>query len=525
MFAKNTLYVLMGWIALSATANALTNPDPSHISINSLETTVTLTPHGFENAPLSQDSANLQWVLENLPHANIELEEGTFHISTTIEAAGYQGTISGQGKDKTFLVGRGELVDGEYIFPELNEDLRTRFFPSGAPHLLWFHAVEGDVNNWSETELDVTIKDLTIRMDGLGPVLTMDVPLPDGSVLAQPLRTIYCFIVVTSANPILTAAEGDISRVEVTLKNVDMIAQDVSYELDGVPRSNPNALCGIGHIGGFIWVEAPGISGWTLVDRSPLNTDITIKECLFSRFSIEAISVESPFTSNTTSNYNFPTNPAFPPASVTIKDNTFEGVGGAGGLFSQFSTTILLVSPSDAVVTIKNNQFLNSESMGILAINGVAASVPVNNSVLNVVGNTFEMAKTQMSGAAINLLDFSFGSAGILAANIKENSFIGLTGFDLPLVDHLIGAQATFKENSFSGVAASGIRIGDSVSPFPPHNMLPVVGDFAKENDFDNLSAQVANIILGPGSSASTVKVSNASDVVDNGQGNIVIVQ
>jgi hypothetical protein len=521
MFAKNTFYVLMGWIALSATANALTNPDPSHISINSQETMVTLTPHGFENASLSQDSANLQWVFENLPHANIELEEGTFHISTTIEAAGYQGTINGQGKDKTFLVGRGELVDGEYIFPELNEDLRARLSPLGAPHLLWFHAVEGDVNNWSETELDVTIKDLTIRMDGLGPVLTLDVPLPDGSVLAQPLRSIYYFIAVTGANPILAAAEGDISRVEVTLKNVDMISQDVSYELDGAPRSNPNALSGIGHIGGYIWVEAPGISGWTLVDRSPLNTDITIKECLFSRFNIDAISVQSPFTSNTTSNYNFPTSPAFPPASVTIKDNTFEGVGGAGGLLSQYSAAVLLASPSDAVVTIKNNQFLNSESMGVLAVNGVAASVPVNNSVLNIVGNTFEMAKTQMSGAAINLLDFS----NALVAKVDENSFSGLTGFDLPLVEHYVGAQATFKGNSFSGVAASGIRIGDSVSPFPPHNMLSVMGDFAKENDFDNLSAQVANIILGPGSSASTVKVSNASDVVDNGQGNTVIVQ
>jgi hypothetical protein len=76
-------FLVLAGLVLPFQARA--NPDPDHIQIVGNGRRVKMIPNGFDTNHPSQDTINLQWVFDNYPTSDIDLEEGTFHISNTIE--------------------------------------------------------------------------------------------------------------------------------------------------------------------------------------------------------------------------------------------------------------------------------------------------------------------------------------------------------------------------------------------------------------------------------------------------------
>jgi hypothetical protein len=515
MIRSKFLFLCLAVAGLALPCQARANPDPAHIEIVGNGQRVKMTPNGFDTNHPSQDTINLQWVFDNYPTSDIDLEEGTFHISNTIEAVNYQGTIGGMGRDKTFIVGRGPLVDGEYVFPMLNEDLTERLYPPGVPHFIWFHPAEGDVNAWKTNNVDVSIKALTMRMDGLGPEITF---------FGVPVRTMHAFLIVTGSEAVINAPVGDVSHVKFEMKDVDMQAQEVAYTLNDVERKHANAGVGVIVYGGEHWVPAPGLNGFFEIDHSPVNAIVNVRNCEFDNFHQFAVAVEASYTTNPGTDYTFPDSPAFSPSSIIIKDNTFNRVGDSMGMPGAFGFNALILSPSETHIVIKDNILNDVPTSGIALVRGVAITIPELSSNVTIKDNTVNMIANPLNSAAIDVFDLTFFNNSPLIVNVKDNTFVGGPGYQTPLVRHAMGTLATFHDNMFFGEAESGISVGNTVSPLPPHELLPSVQNTVSDNDFSGLSASVANIILGPASAANTVIVSDPDDVIDQGVGNMVII-
>lgn len=510
------LLTFLTFVSLASQVQGYMNPDPNHITIIDNGRVIEMTPNGFDTNQPSQDTINLQWVFDTFPNGDISLSAGTFHISTMIEAVNYQGKIEGAGKDSTFLVGRGPLVDGDYVFPELNQDFKTRLYPSGVPHLIWFHPSQGAANDWVTNKVDLEIKDLTIRLDGVGPAITY---------FGVPVRSIWSLLIITGSNAVITEASGNVSHVDLELKDVNLQAQEVSYTLNGNNLSNPNAAAGVLLYGGENWVPSIGLNGYTEIDHGPVNAVVDIRDCTFDLFHQFAIGVEATYTTNPGTGYTFPDNPVFPPSAVSIRDNTFNGVGSSLGIPGSFGFNTLVLSPSETTITIKDNILNDVVSSGIGFLRGVAITIPELTSFATIKDNTINMVANPLNGAGIRLFDFSFFAGTPLIVYAQDNILTGGTGYNKPLIEHAMGTAATFDDNKFFGEAQSGISAGNTISPLPPTIPLPVVQDTIFDNDFGNLTSSIANIILGPASSYNTVTVENASDVLNQGVGNTVIVE
>lgn len=489
------------------------NPDPDYIKISNQGNKVKLIPHGFDSNIPSQDTANLKWVFDNYSKSDIHLESGTFHISETIEVAGYQGQIKGDGKDSTFIVGRGPLVNGEYQFPGLNADLTERFYPAGVAGLFWFHTVEGNVNDWQANKLAVELKDFTIRVDGVGPEL---------AYYEQPVRTLWTLIHFTGDNALFTDQVGNVPHIELNVKNVNFIAQEVPYVLNGVNRSNTNAAAAMIVYGGENWYQAPGLNGWNELDHSPVNAQVEVKSSYFEGFHQFAIAIEGLFTSNTGTSYTFPTNPVFPQASAKIKNNSFKNVGNGAGVAGSLGFNLLFLAISETEVEVKENHFEDLRAGGVVFINNVAEALPKITSNFTIKDNEFEHIPTNISAASIALLDFGFFNGPYYKLDIKDNKFSAGQGFNASFVEIGMGTGALIKDNDFKGTATAAISIGNTHSPIPPNDVLPATSCHVSENDFHQLTASVANIVLGQGSVLNTVRVEHASDVQDSGQFNTI---
>lgn len=511
-FVVSALFLLVSAIPTIGQAN----PDPNYIKILSGGQKVKLTPHGFDANTPSQDTANLQWIFQNYSHSDIQLDSGTFHISETIEVAGYQGKIKGNGSDSTFLVGRGPLVNGQYEFPLLNLDLKERFFSSGVPCLFWFHALDGDVNQWQANKLSVELKDFTVRLDGVGPEITLN---------DQPFRSIWSLMYFTGKNALFTEQIGNVPHIELKVKNVHFQAQEVPYVLNGDSRSNTNAAAAIVAYGSENWVEGLGLNGWTEIDHSPVNAQVEIKDSQFDGFHQFAIALESLFTSNPGTSYTFPTNPVFPQATASIKNNRFTNIGNGAGIIGSLGFNLLFLALSEAEIEISNNDFQEMPSGGLVFLNNVAESMPKITSHVSIKDNNFDHASTSVSGSSVTLLDFGFFLGPHYDLDINDNKFIGAQGFNKSFIEIGMGTGASIRENDFNGVASSAISIGNTASPLPPNNLLPATNCDVAENNFLDLTSSVANIVLGQGSVLNTVQVDNASDVSNSGQFNTIIVE
>ncbi len=114
---------------------------------------------------------------------------------------------------------------------------------------------------------------------------------------------------------------------------------------------------------------------------------------------------------------------------------------------------------------------------------------------------------------------------GYFGLNVRNNTFTGDAGYNMAFINIGMGTGSVIRNNTFSGSGQAAIAVGNFQSPYPPYQILPGSNIEASKNDFSQLNATVANVILGPGSSTCTIKVSEATDVINNGQNNTVIVK
>lgn len=504
---------------------APTNPDPSHISVNSAGTTVNVKPNGFDSLPISRDTRNLQWIFDNYPKANIKLDKGTFHVSELIEAVGYQGTIVGQGENKTYIVGRGPLVDGVYSFPYLNQSQKDRLYPSGAPWLFWFHPADGDVNAWQTNKVALVLKDMTFSLDGLGPDLTL---------LGYPLRAVWGHVMVSGHNAQSLVPVGNVSHVEVEVKNVTFEGKTVTYTMNTVngieSRKHANISAGLMINGNEHWVEGEPsqLNGWSEIDHGPLNAQVKVSGSTFKNMFQYGFAAEGLFTANTNTAYTFPTNPPFPQSTINIVDSTFDNLGDGAGSIGGTGYSTLLLGISGTSITIKDNIFKNIPALGIACLNYIAETMQKDPSTFTFVDNEFRHSAVPTTNSSIFLLDIAavYGAAPSYELVVKDNTFKSFAGYNLPYINIVTGSAGTIKANNFRGDAQAAISIGNTPLPFPPFPIIPgTCTEFnLVDNNFCNLNSSVANIIFGQASALNTAKVKYLSDVQDSGQYNTVIV-
>lgn len=507
----------VAFVSMGASAFASVNPDPSYIQISNSGSKVKLKPHGFDNHIPSDDTRNFQWIFNNYPHADINLERGTYHISELVEGANYQGTISGDGQNETHIVGRGPLVDGQYVFPALDADKQARMYLPGTPWLFWFHPIDGDVNDWESTKLALKVKDLSFRLDGLGALSTL---------YEQPLYAVWGHILITGHNANYHEQVGNISHVEIDFKNVTFESQFVTYDLYGQTKTHSNVAAGFLLYGGEDWrPDGVMLNHMNEIDHSPINAQIKVKDCVFKNQFQYGFGAEGLFTSNTGLGYSFPTTNSFPNSSLTAKNNIFDNAGNGANIIGGAGYNILLLGISETDIVIKDNEFLNIPSVGIVAISGSTESMPKEITNLEITDNYFQQSATAVAGHSVFLFDLMYPFTGYFGLNIRNNTFTGDAGYNMAFVNIGMGTGSVIRNNTFSGSGQAAIAVGNFQSPYPPYQILPGSNIEASKNDFSQLNATVANVILGPASSTCTIKVSEATDVINNGQNNTVIVK
>jgi hypothetical protein len=496
------------------------NPDPTHIIIHDNGSRITLKPNGFSDTIPSQDYINLQWIFDNYRKADIDLQKGKYHISQTLEAPGYQGRIRGRCETKTFLIGRGPLIGDDYVFPMLNADLTARLYPSGVPHLIWFHAIEGDVDDWKNTRVDLILQNLTITLDGVGPLI---------DYYGQQIRTIWLLVSITGWKTVLDSAipqTENVSNNRFVSRNVNYLAKETPYMLNGVQYNNPNVASAFKTYGGEHWVPGPtgGLNGLIEDQHSPANYQMTIDNCKFTNFHQFGIGTEANYTSNTGIPYIFPTNPVFPHASVRIRNNHFKNVGNAAGLHDSLGFNILILGLSETLYDICDNIFDESKGGGMILLSGVAETLPDFISYFKIKNNTFNQVGSQFESNSIWLLDFLdlfYPNTGYYNLWIENNTFNSKNGYDQPFINFASGKRGTVIKNTFSGTAQSAISAGNTF--IAPNFPGPFTEGRFTDNNFCKLEPLVADIILGLGSANNYVEVKCGADVVDAGTHNTIV--
>lgn len=494
---------------------AIVNPDPSYININGASGRVTIKPHGFGPSP-SQDAANLEWALKHF--SDIKLQSGTFHIDRMIEAVDFVGTIKGSGINNTIIAARGPLVGDVYEFPLLNEDQRTRLYPAGPPHMLWFHSTPfADPNEWESHRTSLEMRDLTLRADEVGPALTFQ---------QQPLRTMWTLLIVTGPNATFTVPSGNIPSASVALKNVAFIAQETSYEMNGVARTHSNAAGGLLVYGGEAWTNAvDALNGWTEYDHSPINCQLSIQNCHFSNFHQFAFAIEAFTTADPTGPYTYPTAPTFPRSTADISDNSFYNCGNGAKMTGTGGFTGLILAMSDSDISVSENYLVNVPAMGFAVLAGVADTMPTTSYNLDISDNVFHMISGDYSVAAIFILDINAFS-GNAAISVTDNAFYGENGFAKYHVLSLMGKDLVVRDNTFHGTAAGAIALSPANIFNPADPPLPTVGAVVSSNDFSDMLSFGPKIFIGKGALYCQIIVSDAADYYDDGLSptNVIIV-
>lgn len=493
------------------------NPDPTHIKISQNGDKVTITPHGLSNTTPSQDTINIQWTVNNYKHADIVIQNGELHISEMIEASGYQGVIKGQ--SNTTIVGRGPLIGNDYIFPMLNQDQTARLYPSGVPHLFWFHAKSGDVNDWKKLGTEVEFKNLSFRLDGVGPEITLN---------QQPFRSIWSFVIVTGSTAVLPSNIGteNVSHVSVKATNCHFTAQNTPYILYNNNYSNANVAIGILCYGGEHWLIDQGLNYWTEDAHSPVNCQYDIHDCTFSNLHQFGLGLEGFFTSNpnNASSYSFPTSPLFNSSTVSIYNNTFDNVGNGANIFGSLGFNILVLGSSETPYNIKGNSFLNTPANVLGFFNGIAETLPKLVSNFIIKDNNFDHISSNINGNSIWLIDLlSLYGGYYYDLLIKDNIFNGNTGYNNEFIELSVGKKCNISDNTFTGEALGAMTIGtvSLVLPVP----LPVSECYITDNNLLGVSSINTKIVLGPGTSDNYVRVSHGSDVENSGYNNTIVVE
>lgn len=524
-----TLFVLLTAATTHGMAH-LVPPDPDHVRVVGNGRIIRVTPVGLQDhfRRMATDTRNLQWALNNVARGGrIALDAGTFHVSETLAAEGLDAEVSGAGMNDTVLVARGRAANGTYVFPLLNKAYRKRLFPPGFPPILAvFNKPPSCKTPWQLTSTNLTMRDLSFTVEGEGPALTY---------YGTEVRPVWAAVLVTGSkgnyNP---KKDFEVEHYEVSFNNVGVYGQILS------PTLGSNLMAGLVFIGGEQWLPVtPGtaVGGWNEFDHIPVNGLVTVNNCDFEHTQLHSVAVEtllSPpaslaaFEAQSAFRFPSPHQDVYPQAFADIEDNVFDdsGRGVAKDPFLIAFGTLLL-SPSNAPLTVEHNRFLNSNAHAVGVIAGQSLTQtgrwPKEPSTVSFAHNEIQAVATgAFNASSLFIADLSEleGAPPYLQPSVSCNHIDAAPGFDSSLIEHLAGKGLVADHNVLSGSAPLGISVGaPNILLGTP---LPCTDDLLTLNDFANFSGQP--ILLGPGSQSCTAKVFNASDVVDNGSDNTIVV-
>ena len=203
-----------------------------------------------------------------------------------------------------------------------------------------------------------------------------------------------------------------------------------------------------------------------------------------------------------------------------------------GNLFNDYWAGCLYFDNNNSDFLVSHNRIQVSGAHGVWCIQGwVANDSDLPNQLPPLPAPRFQISDNliQTSGTAsgVNLWDFTrlFDSACRLDAAITGNRFVLGTGPDT--YGDGIGEFATQDipclDNSFSGSVQYGIYIGDDFNWYDNNNVLPVRGWRIVGNDLRHLSASVAPIDLGAGTSHCLVVCPTTTGALNLGVDNVLI--
>ncbi len=520
MTSSFALFIIVS-LAL-ATVAVSTNPDPSRISVAN-NGDITITPRGMQTLQggESQDYTNLYWALNNLPRGGtIKLKAGQFHVSRMIVVRGFAGTIKGKGTDKTFIVGRGPLVGGQYEFPHMTPQEEATFFGPGFPGLFWFWNKPLTEGPWTDVSTLLTLRDITFTIEGGGPPKQIS----DGPSPAR--LAVWAMIFVSGSSPVYPQVSGsEVGHLEVDIKDCDFIAQGQS-----LPYGS-NSYLALQVFGGEEYVpgdpQQPALlnNGEVEVGHVPVHAVINIRDCNIHNmvgigFSLEAVfEVPAAGSPPTTVNLVWPdqSQAALPLASVSVTHCTFSQ-GGRGITYAFYPYSgVLLLAPSNVSIDISHNTFSSANTWAFALYSGplVMETPQAPGAVIRLSHNTFDMVTTASSNPALEIFDI--GPIETFRLFIVNNEFIGDANYAMPFITQTSGLSRVFiMGNTFSGHAGAAMNIG-------PWGAFTSAGATVMNNDFDDLLSSSPAIILGPGSRNVVVYKQDSDDVLDQGTGNVVV--
>ncbi|WP_437895431.1 hypothetical protein [Sorangium sp. So ce124] len=523
------LFVLL----TAATTHAMPKPvppDPDHVKVVGNGRVIRVTPVGLQDdfQAMATDTRNLQWALNNVARGGrIALGAGTFHVSETLAAEGLDAEVRGAGMNETVLVARGRAANGTYVFPLLNEAYRERLFAPGFPPILAvFNKPPSRKTPWQLTSTNLTLRNLSFTVEGEGPTLTY---------YGTEVRPVWAAVLVTGSKGNYDPTKDfKVEHYDVSIKNVGVYGQILS------PTLGSNLMEGLVFIGGEQWLPVEpdtANGGWNEFDHLPVNGLVTVKNCVLEHTQLHSVAVEtflSPPASleafEAQSAFRFPSPPqdVYPQAFADIENNVFDDSGhgvATDPFLIAFGT--LLLSPSNAPLTVEHNRFFdsNGHAVGVLAGQSLTETSrwPKEPSTVSFAHNEIEAVATgPFNASSLFIADLSEldGAPSYLQPSVRFNHIDAAPGFGSSLIEHLMGNGLVADHNVLSGSAPLGISVGaPNILVGTP---LPCTNDLLTLNNFANFSGQP--ILLGPGSRSCTAKVHNASDVVDSGINNTIVV-
>jgi hypothetical protein len=427
--------------------------------------TFTVSPSG------GNDTANLQAAFNAAvkagPGSTVQLSVGHFYTNTIL-AQSFNGTFKGAGEGQT-VIDTPRALDP--TAPAVNDpSFATTAFE---PFAFLFGFSGGNV-----------------RVSAMSVDITADAPADPWSaheaIGATNIQDI--FLITGSAN-----------------SSFDQVGFTAAASDD--PNTGYNVGCGIGIQGNIVFDENPADELYgNPLHVGPTDGSDSVTRCSFSGFiGVEAI-------------------------GLTRGSLVVGGSAALGNVFNDYWAGCLYLDNGNSNFLVSHNQIQASGAHAVWCIQGwVANDSDLPNQLPPLPAPRFRISDNliQTSGTAsgVNLWDFTrlFGSACRLDASITGNRFVLGTGPGT--YGDGIGEFATQDipclDNSFSGSAQYGIYIGDDFDS--NNNALPVSGWLIVGNDLRHLSAAVAPIDLGQGSSHCLVVCPTRTGVLNLGFKNILV--
>ena len=474
---------------------------------------VTLTPSSS-----GDDTAQIEQAFETVkaagPNGIVELREGTFTISRPVVVEDFDGTFKGAGRGLTVV--ENKIIPGG--FPAAPEPLPA--FPSLFAFVSTTRVARGGS---ADNPANLAFSDMTIKEHGVGEGYAYH----EGNPMANDFMA---FVLVTGRN-VAGTNDGLPGFVNVDWRRMGLVGE----LSESLPPMNKNGTYGIDIWGwgkkerargadGIGWIVTPDI-----MDSTPLTGTFTVADSTFDK-------LECPFTVVSADN-----------SDITFKDSVASDVFWNGAHFWAVkstlrpsnidvsnvkivnpASTIAYMSAGDAIAFWKiDGANVNVTGLDTTNVSGIfvqqwtkaffTAANPTNFVFTN---NTIRMMPDSWYGG-FELYDAVYANFGIKTANfvISGNDITDNNSYASPYdALYTYGLTDTIvSDNKFHGKGGAAVWIEPDGTKGGECTMV--------NNDYQDFASGFGFFAyLGEGAKKCTVFTGSATDVVDNGIANKVLV-